>query len=285
MRRAAVIGPFRFPRPARPAVAALLACLVLSIGSGVALGQVSDRSTVYPTHRPPDEHSPWLRFDDPGQFDALYTWYPPAFIRAGVELKDFIRSDAFAAFRRYAGDARAVDAIYVRAMSLTANNTSLALLIAAVACFDHYVVGLDVPVLSLVFPLSNESAEEFAARVRNLPSKFYSDTPPGASGDRDKLQHFFGAAWIALTFESRGAAERVGAFVETGEEAVIVDGVLDSRDVRANWNGTEFGIALLSNNRRYPSEYFHTPIVEGVAGGQGAFGGPGDPDGIEAGCR
>jgi hypothetical protein len=250
--------------------AAAIAFLV-AVTTAFAAGQAA--------HRGPDESSPWLRFDDPGEFDALTTWYPPLFIYAGVEMKDFIRSDQFAAFRRYAGDARAVDAVFVRAMSLTANNTSLALLIATIGTFDHYVVGLNVPLLSLYFPLSNESYEDFEARVHNLPSDFYPDTPPGSHGDRDKLQHFFGAAWVAMTFESRGAAQRVGDFVEAGEDAVIIDGVLDERDRRANWNGTEFGIALLANNRRYPSEFFRTAIAGGRGGaapdGPGACGGTG----------
>jgi len=209
----------------------------------------------------------WLTFDEPAPFDALLTWFPPLFIQNGIDLKNFIRSDEFGEFRKRAGDARAVDAIYVRAMSLTANNTAVALLIATVATFDHYTVGVKVPLLDLTLPLSNESYEDFAARVRNLPAEFYSDTPPGGRGDRDKLQHFFGSAFVALAFESRGAAQRVGDFVEAGEEAVIVDGVLDSRDERANWNGREFGIALLADNRRYPSEFFHTAIATDYTSG------------------
>jgi len=268
------------------AVLALIACTAVAVGQDA--GNSSDppdhdakSSTITPGHdsrHTAPESSPWLRFDDAGPYDALAAWFPPYFIHAGVELKDFIRSDEFAAYRRYAGDARAVDAIYVRAMSLTGNNTSLALLAAAVATFDHDIVGLDNPLLALYLPLSSEPRAEFEARVRNLPSDFYSDTPPGPNGDRDKLQHFFGAAWIALTFESRGAAERVGEFVETGEDAVIVGGVLDNRDRRANWNGTEFGIALLSNNRRYPSEFFKTPIVEGAASAR-------SPLDSQTGCR
>ncbi|HLF15196.1 MAG TPA: hypothetical protein VI932_09950 [Bacteroidota bacterium] len=217
--------------------------------------------------------SAWLRFDDPGPFEALFTWYPPLFIRNGIGLKDFIRSDAFAAFRKKAGDARAVDAIYVRAMSLTANNTAAALLLATVATLDHYTVGVRVPFLNLFFPLSNESYGEYAARVRNLPADFYADTPPGDRGDRDKLQHFFGSAFIAMTFESRGAARRVGDFIEFGEDAVIVDGMPDSRDARANWNGSEFGIALLADNRRYPSGFFLTPVVGRSGDGAGRLAG------------
>jgi hypothetical protein len=269
---------------ARAAAIAILVAVTTAFaaGQGARNAAAGDHPSARTRHV--DENSPWLKFDDPGEFEALYTWYPPLFIYAGIELKNFIRSDAFAAFRKYAGDARAVDAIYVRAMSLTANNTSLALLIATIGTFDHYVVGLRVPLLSLTFPLSNESYEDFSARVRNLPSDLYADTPPGGRGDRDKLQHFFGAAYIALSFESRGAAQRVGDFVEAGEDAVIVDGVLDSRDERANWNGTEFGIALLGDNRRYPSEFFRTPIVGGAAAGAGASPAAAPHD-QQTGCR
>jgi len=149
----------------------------------------------------------------------------------------------------------------VRAMTLTHNNTSVALLLATVATFDHYVVGVKIPLLNFFFPLSNESREDFAARIRNLPARLYADSPRGGHGDRDKLQHFFGSACIAYTFESQGAAGRMGDFIEVGEDAAIVDGVLDSRDERANWNGSQFGTALLANNKRYPSDFFRAPVA------------------------
>jgi hypothetical protein len=256
--------------------AAIAFCVALVVPAGAAAQPAASThapAAAGPESAPPGSGSPstspWLRFDDPGPFEALFTWYPPLLIRNGIDLKDFIRSDAFAAYRRFAGDARAADAIYVRAMSLTANNTAVALLIATVATFDHYVVGVRVPLLNLWFPLSNESREEFDARVRNLPSKLYADSPPGPRGDRDKLQHFFGSAFIALAFESQGAARRVGDFIEVGEDAAIVDGVNDARDERADWNGREFGAALMADNRLYPSGFFHTPIVgrTGDAGG------------------
>jgi len=229
---------------------------------------------------PPDGRDgavlPWyLQFEDPGPFEALLTWYPPLFIKNGIDLKDFIRSETFAAIRRREGDRKAADAIFVRAMTLTRNNTSAALLICTVATLDHYVVGVKIPLLNFFLPLSNESREDFDARVRNLPGRIYSDSPadgpggPGAGGDRDKLQHFFGSAYVAFTFESQGAADRVGEFVEIGEDAMIVDGVLDNRDRRANWNGTQFGTALLANNRRYPSDFFRAPVAAGDRPGDG----------------
>jgi len=225
-------------------------------------------SAMSPVTASAQNEPPWyLQFEDPGPLEALFTWYPPLFIKNGIDLKDFIRSETFSAIRRREGDRKAADAIFVYAMTLTRNNTSAALLITTVATLDHYVVGIKVPLLNLYLPLSNESRDEFADRVKNLPARLYSDSPagrPGDSGyrgDRDKLQHFFGSAYIAFSCESRGAADRVGDFIEIGEAAAIVDGVLDSRDRRANWNGSQFGTALLSNNRQYPSDYFRAPVA------------------------
>ena len=201
----------------------------------------------------------YFQFDDPSGLSCLFTYFPPVFIQHGIELKDFIRSKTFRAIRLAYGDVRAVDAVYVRAMQMTNNNTAMALLLAAIATFDHRLVGLKVPVFQLFFPLSNESLEQFNWRVNNLPVQLYADTPP--SGDRDKLQHFFGSAFLTFIFESRDVAERFGDFVEEGEDTFIVDGVLDNRDLRADRQGQDFGIALLGDNNRLPSKFLKFQIA------------------------
>ncbi len=206
---------------------------------------------------PPDSLARYFRFDDPPPLACLLTYFPPFFIQHEIDMKRFVRSRALARIRRACGDLRAVDAVYIRAMQLTDNNTAMALLIATFACFDHRTVGLRIPLFSLFFPLTDESEEEFVRRVANLPSRLYSDTPPGAAGDRDKLQHFFGSAFFTFIFESRDAADRVGEFIENGEEVFIVGGVNDERDRRANHHGQDFGLALLDDNHRLPSEFFH----------------------------
>jgi len=202
-----------------------------------------------------DSLSQYFTFDDPPPLSCLLTYFPPLLIQHGIDLKAFIRSRTFMEIREMYGDRRAVDAVYIRAMQMTANNTAMALLLSTLACFDHNQVGLRVPVFSLFFPLTNESESEFNRRVHNLPAKLYDDTPPGVSGDRDKLQHFLGSAFITHVFESRDAAMRIGEFVEKGEDAFIVDGALDDRDRRANQQGQEFGLALLDDNHHLPSEF------------------------------
>ncbi len=206
-----------------------------------------------------DTLSEYLRFEESSPLNCLFTYFPPFFIQHGIEMKEFIRSRTFTSIRRRYGDRRAVDAIFVRAMQLTNNNTAMALLICTIATFDHRIVGLRIPVFSLFFPLSNESEEEFNARVRHLPSALYEDTPP--SGDHDKLQHFFGSSFLTVVLESADPAQRIGDFIEEGEEAVIVEGVLDERDRRANRQGQQFGTALLEDNHRLPSSFLFPRIV------------------------
>ncbi len=199
--------------------------------------------------------SEYFKFEDKPLVSCLFTYFPPLFIQHGIDLKDFIRSGTFKSLRLKLGDLRAVDAIYVRAMQMTNNNTAIALLMTTIAVFDHRLVGFKVPIVQLFFPLTNESSEQFQQRVNNLPARLYTDTPEAWSGDRDKLQHFFGSAFLTVVFESRDVANRFGNSIEEGERAFIVDGAYDDRDVRANKQGQYFGDSLLRDNHRLPSEF------------------------------
>jgi hypothetical protein len=160
----------------------------------------------------------YFQFDNPHPLACLFTYFPSIFIQHELELKSFVRSKTFKHLREQFGDAKSVDAIYVRAMQLTNNNTAISLLLSTFATFDHETVGLNVPFFSLAFPLTDESGAEFRRRVNNLPRIIYDDSPE--SGDRDKLQHFFGSAFLTFISESRDAADRFGTFVEKGERLV-----------------------------------------------------------------
>jgi hypothetical protein len=211
----------------------------------------------------PDTLETYLHFEDTPPLNCLFTYFPSFFIQNGIEMKDFVRSHTFRDLRRKYGDKKAADAMYIRAMQLTQNNTAIALWCAMIASFDHKMVGLKNPIFSLFFPLTGESDAEFSRRVSHLPAKLYDDSPQTPAGDRDKLQHFFGSAFLIQVFESREAAMRFGEFVEKGEDAFIVDGINDDRDLRADVQGQQFGLALMENNRRLPSEFFKSDLASG----------------------
>ncbi|HUN65360.1 MAG TPA: hypothetical protein VMW43_04615 [Bacteroidota bacterium] len=214
-----------------------------------------------PAQPVPDSLASYFQFEDAAPLSCLYTWFPPFFIQHDLEMKRFVRSRRFAALRQVCGDRKAVDALFVRAMKLTNNNTAVSLLLCALASFDHQTVGLRIPVFSLFFPLSEESDAEFSRRIANLPRRLFEDTPADETGDRDKLQHFFGSAFLTFISESDHAAERFGDFVERTEDAVIVGGVDDDRDRSANREGQRFGLWLLNDNRRVPSEFFRKRLL------------------------
>jgi hypothetical protein len=217
----------------------------------------------------PDSLASYFRIEDASPLSCLFTYFPPFFIQHEMEMKQFIRSRRFTLLRQTYGDRRAVDAIFVRAMRLTNNNTAMSLLLSAFASFDHRTVGFRIPVFRLFFPLTDESDGEFARRVANLPSRLFDDSPKNAHGDRDKLQHFFGSAFLTFISESDAAADRFGEFVERTEDAVIVGGEMDDRDRNANREGQRFALTLLDDNRHVPSEFFKKRLLPaGLSVGQ-----------------
>jgi len=180
---------------------------------------------------------------------------PPKVLMDESALKAYIVSEDFSQARQRYGDLYAVDVLFDRALSLSWGNRYEALLIAFTATMDHRSFGIRLPLLGplLWLPLTSEFPDEFRRRRDALPVMLYTDTPPGRYGDGDKLQHFFGSAFIAFLLESAEAAERVGDFVEWGEDKFVVDGALDSRDIRANRQGERFGLALLADPAARPS--------------------------------
>ncbi|HUI10513.1 MAG TPA: hypothetical protein VL221_09310 [Bacteroidota bacterium] len=173
-------------------------------------------------------------------------------------LREYVTSGELSAARHAYGDLYAVDCVFERAMRLCWDNPYEALLVCAFALMDHERFGVRLPVGGIVlwFPLTSELRGEFIARVDSLPSRLYADTPP--EGDRDKLQHFFGSAFITAITESAARADLVGLFVEWGEELCIVGGVNDARDVRANRQGQRFALDLLAQGDARPSRYLTT---------------------------
>jgi hypothetical protein len=206
-----------------------------------------------------DASSPGETPPTPGIAAAVVTvlapLFIPKFIADAAYLKSTIPGEEFQRVRREAGDPAAVDTLFALAKDLSWGNLYAALLITTVAVMDHRRVGVDLPLLGelLWFPLTSEFEEEFRARVAALPSALYADSPRG--GDRDKLQHFFGSAFIALLSESANAADRTGEFVEWGEEEFIVGGTADDRDARANREGQRFALRLLTDPFARPSQY------------------------------
>jgi hypothetical protein len=184
----------------------------------------------------------------------------PKVFQDAYQLREFVCSDAFAALRRAHGDLHAVDSLFSRARDLALGNRGEALLISMIVTMDHRRVTFTVPLLGpiLTLPLTSESEADFATRLAALPVRLYEDTPEGAAGDRDKLQHFFGSAFVAYAAESEEQADAVGRIVEQGERRYVPGEHVDPRDLRANRQGQRFARALASGRNDPPSTYLRS---------------------------
>jgi hypothetical protein len=193
----------------------------------------------------PSEESSWL--------EAAH--YFPLLFRDRSVLEKYIRDPRFQSLRRNCGDTMAVDLIFARAVEIADGSMGYALLIAALATFDHFRIGVIVPLIGVIsVPLGLESRDDYRVRYANLPRMILPDSLGKNRRDRDKLQHFFGSAYLTYAFNSPFVAHSIGDFVEWGEPRFIVGGDYDERDKYANRLGREFGKRLLEGDEVIPSD-------------------------------
>jgi hypothetical protein len=193
--------------------------------------------------------------------EAVLPFLVPLVMSNVHELKTMVCSDEYQNLRKKWGDRYAVDVAFRWAEQLCWNNRGVTLFVMFLAMLDHRNVCFRLPLLGpiLWLPLSGEFPDEFQERVRALPAHLFPDSPPTESGDRDKMQHFFGSAFLTYLFDM-APAQRVGDFVEWGEDAFVVGGTYDQRDLEANERGRRFAQQLRSDRLALPSSEMALPL-------------------------
>ena len=189
--------------------------------------------------------------------------FTPQIILDTKYIRDYIRDERFLILRSRCGDMRTIDAIYLKSLKIADYNIARSLFLSFMAVLEHRKVDVKMPIFKpLALPLTFEDDSIFNNRVKNLPAKVYSDTPPGSFGDIDKLQHFFGSAYLSYVSEAQGFTGTAGNLIEWGEANFIVGGTDDPRDKRANKQGKSFGRDLLVVKTLLPSDYLMFPNEE-----------------------
>ena len=184
---------------------------------------------------------------------AVYAQQPwtdllrPSWSRNAELVRNYVRSSQFLQIEHDQSDVQAIDSIFAFALRAADFNIPLALLSTAMGCFDHKTIYFKIIFTTIPIPLSFEGDSEFHERYSHLPSHIFTDSPP--EGDRDKLQHFFGSAFIEWTADSHTFANTVGDAIELLEPPLIVGGDNDPRDKRANRAGIAFAQLL----HKYPA--------------------------------
>jgi len=171
-------------------------------------------------------------------------------------LSEFIASDYYLVLKKENTDLALVDSIYLRAIQFYQDDYEEALLALTFTTIPYRRVPIVVPLINsrLYYPLISANDSISILKNRNLPNQLFYDSPDNDYGDKDKLAHFFGNAFIGYAENILNLADVFGYFVEAFEEDFKAQSEVDFRDVDVNWYGVLFGNLLETNNKILPSQ-------------------------------
>lgn len=172
-------------------------------------------------------------------------------------LSEFIASNYFLELRKNNTDLDLVDSIYKRAIYFYNCDYEEALLALTFTTIPYRRVPLVIPLINsrIFYPLISANDSISNLKNQNLPNRLFYDTPDNDYGDKDKLAHFFGNAFIGYAENILNLANVFGYFVEAFEEDFKAQSEVDLRDVDVNWYGVLFGDLLETNKKILPSQF------------------------------
>lgn len=173
-------------------------------------------------------------------------------------ISSYIASEHFVNLRNDVGDVSAADSIFIQATKFTNGNISDALLALMLATVPYREVPIQIPLLNTIvnYPLTAADETTFLKKNDNLPRFLFLDSPQNDYGDKDKLAHFFGSAFLSYESHIFDLGKLIGYFVEAFEESFKVQSSVDIRDLDVNDYGRLFGNLLQENNDLLPSQIF-----------------------------
>jgi len=170
-------------------------------------------------------------------------------------LSEYIASNEFVELKNNNNYLVQIDSLYKKALLFFNYDISESLLCLTFTCLPYNNIKIRMPFNSqIIIPLPSPPQNIFNKRLSNLPSNIFFDSPQNDFGDKDKLSHFFGNAFLRYNFGFFNLSKFMGIFVENVEEAIFIEGGFDKRDIIANNLGELFGNSLRINNDTLPSE-------------------------------
>ena len=135
-------------------------------------------------------------------------------------------------------------------------NYSEALFALTFAVIPYNAIQLNIPLINSIVTYKLPSAPDdiFTKKNENLPRRLFFDTPGDNYGDKDKLAHFFGSAFISYAQNIFDFGNLIGYFVEVFEQDFEIQNSIDIRDLQTNKLGNIFGEMLKKNKNLLPSQ-------------------------------
>ncbi len=168
----------------------------------------------------------------------------------------FIASGKFSELRKNNDDLALTDSIFLRALNFEQGDCSETLFALTFAVIPYKVIPIKLPLLPVIiqYPLTSSDIDTYNRKNGQLPRYFYFDSPQNNYGDKDKLAHFFGSAFITYNSNFFDLGDLIGYFVEVFEQNFKVQSAVDPRDLHTNEFGDMFGEILKENKIVLPSQ-------------------------------
>lgn len=175
----------------------------------------------------------------------------------------FIASEDFRNLFQTKTDLELIDTIFIEAVNYFDGDYSNALLALSFAALPFKSMPLSLPILKITInvPLPSVCDSVFQIKLKNLPKNVFYDSPKGDFGDKDKLAHFFGNAYLSYNFDIINVAGFAGIFVEIFEASFKVAGGLNYRDMMTNKLGETFGSVLSKDKNILPSQVLNLYLL------------------------
>ncbi|MCH7973805.1 MAG: hypothetical protein IIB07_02585 [Bacteroidetes bacterium] len=179
--------------------------------------------------------------------------------KAVEHISNYIVSERFNKLFKTNTDLQLIDSIYVNQLKYQNYDYSETLLSLTFALVPVRKISIKFPLLNKInYPLISVTDSLFNLKNKYLPKYIFWDTPQNDFGDKDKLSHFFGSAFISYSSNIFDFVDLIGYFVEVFEENFKLQSTIDKRDMMANTLGNIFGKMLKDNKNILPSQILIT---------------------------
>lgn len=170
-------------------------------------------------------------------------------------LSGYIISDEFTKIKENNSDLAAIDSLYAEALRFNEGDVSEALLTVTFAALAFEELPIRVPIINEVIdlPLARVDNKLFSQKIGALPKNLFFNSPKSKFGDKDKITHFFGSAYLAHSVTIFNLSKFMGIFIELFEATFKVEGHMDFRDMQINNLGEFYGVSLHKNSKLMPS--------------------------------
>lgn len=180
----------------------------------------------------------------------------PSFYGGLFFLTNYMISNEYVQFKQTHSDVECVDHIYEKALDYFNNDLSETFLCLTFTLIPYNQIPMKIPFIGIKVTayLPSPPQKVFIEKCKNTPKYLFFDSPRDDFGDKDKLAHFFGNAFLSYNIPFFNFSDFMGIFVEYFEEGLFLTGGYDYRDLVANHLGKLFAAMVKNKKDVKPSE-------------------------------